>query len=289
MNIIFFGSSPDVLPIIEKLNSTFSVKLVVTTEQHPTDAVPKYCLEYTIPYISLKQFNNTTIEQLQSVNAPLAVLADFGLIVPDKVLNVFPQGILNIHPSLLPLYRGPTPVQTAILNGDRATGVSIIKLDSELDHGSLLAQEKAKIEPEDTAKSLYKRLFQQGADMLVEKIPGYVADEIKLIEQDHNKATYTGDRLTRESGYIDLGSLENLSREARSGSARKLEIERKVRAYFPWPGVWSKIKINNREVRIKLLPNQMIQVEGKKPMNYKDFLNGYPELKEKLPLLSSGS
>lgn len=282
MNIVFFGSSPDVLPIIEKLNSTFSVKLVVTTEQHPTDAVPKYCLEHTIPYTSVSSLQDTKIiELLKNQQAELGVLADFGLIVPDEILNVFPQGILNIHPSLLPLYRGPTPVQTAILNGDKHTGVSIIRLDSDLDHGPLLTQEKAKIQPEDTAQTLYKRLFQQGADMLVEKIPGYVTGEIKLIEQDHTKATYTGDRLTRESGYIDLGSLEIRN--------FKLEIERKVRAYYPWPGVWTKWKMKDDKWKIlKLLPGQKIQVEGKKPMSYKDFLNGYPEVgKEVKELLTN--
>lgn len=271
--IVFLGSSEDAIPIIEKLKHNFTLPLIITTEQLPTDAVPKYCLEHTIPYISLKQFNNEIIEQLKEVKAPLAVLADFGVFLPKDVLNLFPKGILNIHPSLLPLYRGPTPVQTAILNGDQIIGVSIIKLDSELDHGPLLAQEKAGIEPNDTAKTLYKRLFEQGADMLVEKIPGYVAGEIELSEQDHEKATYT-EKLTRESGYIDIGSLEIRSRLNRE------EIDRKIRAYYPWPGVWTKLRIKNQEVRIKFLPNKIIQVEGKKPMSYKDFLNGYPELKE---------
>src|SRR3989344_935465 len=134
--IIFFGSSSHVIPIIETLNKNFDLKLVVTTENPlQGDAlqnypVAKYCVENKIPYLSVSNLSNPSlISHLSSLNSAVGVLADFGLFIPKEILNAFPKGIINIHPSLLPRYRGPTPVQTAILNGEKITGVSIMKLD----------------------------------------------------------------------------------------------------------------------------------------------------------------
>ncbi len=286
MNVVFFGSSKFVIPIIEGLQKSFDLKLVLTTEKNPIDAVPAYCIKNKIPYQSVKQFNNLpanalhrqvqaglTISAISGANAPVAVLADFGLIIPKDILNIFPKGIINIHPSLLPKYRGPTPVQTAILNGEKITGVSIIKLDEEVDHGPILAQEKEEILDTDTAESLYKRLFEKGGNLLLKVLPDYLNGNLNPTAQNHQEATFTT-HLTRQSGFVDLKSLEirNL----------KLEIARKIRAYFPWPGVWTRLNLKTNDQKpkiIKFLPGNLIQVEGKKPMSYKDFKNGYPNLK----------
>lgn len=269
VKVVFFGSSKFVIPILEVLNKNFELKLVITTEKNSTDAVPNYCSKNKILYLSVQQFSNSTIKQLRKTKSPVAVLADFGLIIPKDVLNAFPKGIINIHPSLLPKYRGPTPVQTAILNGDKTTGVSIIKLDEEIDHGPILGQEKEEILSFDTSESLYKRLFEKGANLLIRVLPKYIKGYLNPMEQNHNNATFTK-LLTREDGFVNLTSLtiENL----------KL----KIRAYFPWPGVWTELRIKDKLLRIKLLPNQKLQVEGKKPMSYKYFINGYPEIGEKL-------
>ena len=283
--IIFFGSSKFVIPILEVLRKNFDLKLVLTTEKNPTDAVPSYCTKHKIPYLSVKQFNNLTISAIAGALAPVAVLADFGLIIPKQILNVFPMGIINIHPSLLPKYRGPTPVQTAILNGEKTTGVTIIKLDEEIDHGPILGQEKERILDTDTAESLYKRLFEKGANLLSEVLNKYLEGDLKPTSQNHRSATFTKP-LTRQDGYIDLSS-----------SSLKIEnLKLKIRAYFPWPGVWFKTKLRGAEKIIKLLPNYLktqhpndpflIQVEGKKPMSYKDFFNGYPEAKNVHSLIS---
>ncbi len=284
LKIVFFGSSKLVIPIIKVLKDHFDLKLVVTTEQNPTDlpanasrkrlqagAVPTYCIQNNIPYLSIKQLNNETIEQLQSLKTQVAVLADFGLIIPSTLLNIFPKGIINVHPSLLPKFRGPTPVQSAILSGEKETGVSIIRLDEKMDHGPLLAQEKESILDTDTGESLHIRLFQKGAKLLMTIIPFYLSGEQIPIPQDHKKATFT-EKLTRNSGYIDLEKLRITNYE--------LRITKMIQAYYPWPGVWTKLRITNKELRIKLLPNKMLQVEGKKPVSYKDFLNGYPEMNE---------
>lgn len=275
--IIFFGSSKLVLPIIQTLKDHFELQLVVTTEQKETDAVPAYCLENAIPYQSVTTLHDKNLQSfIINLKSPLAVLADFGLIVPDEVLNAFPKGIINIHPSLLPKFRGPTPVQSAILAGETETGVSIIRLDNEVDHGPLLAQEKEPISDEDTAETLHEKLFTKGAKLLVKVLPDYISGNLVPKPQDDTRATFT-EKLNRNSGYIDPEKLRITNYE--------LRITKMIRAYFPWPGVWTTIRIKNKEVRIKILPGNKLQVEGKKPMSYKDFLNGYPNAKEILPIL----
>lgn len=272
--IIFFGSSTYVLPIIQTLNEHFDLKLVVTTEQKSTDAVPAFCNEHEIAILQTTSLKSDEIElQLRATDAPVAVVASFGLIIPEDIIDIFPKGIVNIHPSFLPYYRGATPIQTAIANGDTETAVSIMVIDHEVDHGPLLSQLPLEISSEDTAESLYNKAFAIGAEKLVDVLPAYVAGNIEPHEQDHSKATYTPRNLTRDAGYFEVNKppthLANL-----------------IRAYFPWPGVWTKMKINGQEKIIKLLPNHMFQVEGKKPVSKKDLLNGYPELKEAIEKLS---
>ncbi|MEK7450944.1 MAG: methionyl-tRNA formyltransferase [Patescibacteria group bacterium] len=289
MKVVFFGSSKYVIPIIEVLKRDFDLVLVVTTERNSSDPIPSYCLSQKIPYLSVSNLSNYTMNhELLTINPLVGVLADFGLIIPKEILSSFPKGIINIHPSLLPKYRGPTPVQQAILNGDKKTGVTIIKLDNEVDHGPILAQEKVLISPSDTAQILYEKLFKIGAELLHQNLNKYIKGELKLSEQDHSKATFTK-LLTREDGFFDIDNPPS-----------KDILDRMIRAYYPWPGVWTNVQISTPnkqqlttnkklevisqklEVRIKFLPGNLIQVEGKKPMSYKDFLNGYPETKELL-------
>src|SRR3989344_7514009 len=201
--IVFFGSSRYVIPIIEVLRNNFDLSLVLTTEKSLSDSVPSYCINYKIPYLSIQQFNNGTMKQLANLNASIGILADFGLLVQEKILNTFPKGIINIHPSLLPKYRGPTPVQTTIYNGEKETGVSIIKLDNKIDHGPILGQEKEEILPLDTAQSLYERLFRKGGEMLPNIINKYLNGSLNPIAQNHKNATFTK-HLSRQDGFIDI-------------------------------------------------------------------------------------
>lgn len=275
MKIIFFGSSSYVIPILETLKNNFELSLVITTEEKK-GAVITYCQKNKIELISAKSLKEPKIKDLISkAKTTLAVLADFGLIIPEDILSAFPKGIINLHPSLLPKYRGPTPVQTAIKNGDQETGITIIKLDKEVDHGEILEQETEKITNTDTAETLYKRLFEKGAKILPKVLDKFLKDELKLTTQNHNNATFT-QPLTRRDGEINL----HLNEESKN-------LKEKIRAYFPWPGVWFKTKLNKTEKIIKLLPGDKLQVEGKKPMTYKDFLNGYSEAREILKLFTT--
>lgn len=236
MKVVFFGSGDFVTPVIESLEKNFDLVQVVT------------------PQIQLKE------------KAEIGVIASYGNILTKETIERFPYGILNIHPSLLPKYRGPTPVQTAILNGDKKTGVTIIKLDEEVDHGPILAQEELEISEHETSESLLKKTFALGAKILPKIISNYIKGQIKLSPQDDLKATYT-EHLTRQSGYIDL----------KSSIINPKSLDTRIRAFYPWPGVWFKTKLGGQNKVVKLLPDQKIQVEGKKPMSYKDFINGYRE------------
>ncbi len=233
--------------------------------------------KWVLPY--LKDFEvelivdeNTPLEKVFQTKAEVAVLAAYGKILPKKVLEHFNSGILNIHPSLLPKYRGPSPVQTAILNGDKKTGVTVIRLDEEMDHGPILGQEEIEISKNDTAQTLYEKLFPLGAKIIAKNLDKYVKSEVKLTWQSHEGATYTK-ILKREDGFVNLSEVGN----------QQSVIERKIRAYYPWPGVWGKFRIQNSESKIiKFLPGKRIQVEGKKAVNYKDFINGYPDIDKRL-------
>lgn len=299
ISVVFFGTPEFVLPISESLLRVKDCKLtaVVTVPDRPMgrkqiltpSPVKTWALESKIPVIDSGSMAQTcllarqVIEKIKNVKPALGILAAYGKIVPQELIDLFPKGILVIHPSLLPKYRGPSPVQAAILSGDRETGVTIIKMDEKVDHGPIVAQFKEKIYPTDTAETLLRRLFSQAAESLTSVLPAYLENQIELIEQDHNEATYTY-LVKRKNGYIDPANPPSPE-----------VFNHMIRAYYPWPGVWSylpptrtvlirgqSLKGNKGKI-IKFLPGQKIQVEGGKPMTVKDFLNGYPETKEWLP------
>jgi methionyl-tRNA formyltransferase len=273
MKVVIFGSSKYIIPTIEKINTDYDLCLVVTTEKEQTEAVPSYCSAKKIPFISVKTLRDKEVlEKIREKDAEVAVLGYFGLIIPQELLSIFPKGIVNIHPSLLPKYRGPTPVQTAILNGDKKTGVSIILLDNEVDHGPILFQKEKEMLPSDTTDSLHEKLFSLGAELVEDVLPKYLQGELQPIEQDHKSATFTK-QLSRNDGHIDIDS-----------PPAKDKLNRMIRAYFPWPGSWTLLHQDSggqaKNLRVKLLPENKIQMEGGKPMSIKDFINGYPELKQ---------
>jgi methionyl-tRNA formyltransferase len=272
---VFFGSGKFVFPIIKVLKN-FGLAFVITTEKQ--GEFFEFCKKESIPCFSYNSLpKDSLLQKIREARPKLAVLASFGAIIPKEILNIFPLGIINIHPSLLPKYRGPSPVQAAILSGEKTTGVTIIKLDEMVDHGPILAQEKEKILPTDTAQSLYQRLFEKGALLLQTVLPKYLAGKITPKEQNHKEASFTK-ILKKEDGYISLSS-----------PPEKEMLERMIRAYYPWPGVWTKIKKTDiPEAKllvgkiIKLLPGGLIQVEGGKPMKLLDFQNGYGKEAESL-------
>jgi len=194
----------------------------------------------------------------QPNKANLVISADYG----EKL----PAGGLNLHPSLLPKYRGPTPVPYQILNQEKESGISIIKMTDQFDAGPLIAQEKVPILADDTAPDLLKRCFTSGAQLLIKILPDYLNNKITQKIQDETQATYTR-KFTKANGFISWEEFKT--------NRLSPEFDRKIRALFPWPGVWTNLP-NGKT--LKLLPKNLLQLEGKQPITFRQFLAGYRHL-----------
>ncbi|MEX2028077.1 MAG: methionyl-tRNA formyltransferase [Candidatus Curtissbacteria bacterium] len=273
MKVAFFGTPRLAQIVLEKLiDSPYKPQLVITApdarlvrgQKNLESLAKETALKNSIDVLEPKNFNDF------DSRFDLAILIAYGKILPKKILDIPKFGFINIHPSLLPKYRGPTPVQTAILDGEEKTGISIILLDKEVDHGPLLAQKEVDIDDDDNHLSLNEKLATIGAEILLEILPDYIEGKLKPIAQDHKKATFT-QHSSKGDGFLDPQNPPD-----------KQTVGRMIRAYHPWPGVWTKLdgKI------IKFLPNGLIQPEGKRKMTKKEFLNGYPKAKELLEKLS---
>lgn len=230
-------------------------------------------------------------KKIRELAPELIIVVAFGQIIPQSILDIPPYGCINVHPSLLPKYRGASPLQESLLHGDTETGVTIMRMDAKMDHGPILAQEKISISPTETIESLREKTITLGATLLIKTVLVLFSKTISEIIQDDSQATYTR-LLTRESGKIDwLRSAEY--------------IERQVRALNPWPGTWTmyegkRLKIlktslmNTTEGNLSqvghiiqkngeliaycnpgILRLDEIHIEGKKPMMTSEFLRGY--------------
>ena len=163
--------------------------------------------------------------RLESLSPEVVVVAAYGLFLPPEALEIPPLGCLNIHPSLLPRYRGPSPVVSAIINGDDETGVTVMKLDEGMDSGPLLAQARVPIAERETGPDLTRRLFDLGGSLLAKTLPGWASGSIRATPQDESQATFTT-LVKKEDGEIDW-----------TDDAER--IARMVRAYEPWPGTFT--------------------------------------------------
>lgn len=288
MKIVFFGTPDYVLPILTAIHKKFvtgpgksPITAVVTQPPKPIgrkqilaySPIDKWAHDHKIPiYYSANDLLENPPE------GKIGILASYGEILRKDVINSFPQGILVIHPSLLPKYRGASPVPAAIANGDEETGVSIIRMDEKMDHGAIISQFKEEILPADTAETLRNRLFERSAEVLIETLTPYIQGRIKPKKQDDEKATFTK-ILKREDGFIDM--------DAKSPE----ETERFIRAMRPWPGAWTliKLKVGGEKLvtkRLKLLKAHLdegklildeVQLEGKISVSWKQFKEGYKE------------
>jgi methionyl-tRNA formyltransferase len=173
-------------------------------------------------------------DQIKSIQPDFFVVIAFGHILSEKVLQLPKFGAINIHASLLPAYRGPAPIQWAIINGDSQTGITTMFMDKGMDTGNVLLTQKEPILTEDTAATLHDRLANSGADLLIRTLKGYAAHKLKPIVQDHSKATYAP-LLKKQDGHI------NWQRPAQ-------ELEPFIRGMTPWPGAFT----FHNETRLKI-------------------------------------
>lgn len=315
MKIVFFGTPDYVVPVLEKLNKNFKVRgespiaAVVTQEPKLTgrnhlktfSAVDNWAHQHNKP-IYFKPMDLVN----DNVSADIAVLASFGKIVPEAVIKHFRYGIVNIHPSLLPAWRGSSPIQAQIISANKLTGVTFMKLDPQLDHGEIISQFKDEIQDSDTSATLKKRLFERAADVIVGLIPAYTGGKTRIKSQEDDKATFTK-QLKREDGFVPPKFIKNALNGKNSKGVWEIRwikaddqpyhlqpttmnIFNFIRAMDPWPGAWSEIEINGNKKRIKILKTHLsdlqlildeVQLEGKSPVTWKQFCDGYPQVKFK--------
>lgn len=282
MKIVFFGSSHYSVIDAEALQKSFGLTAVVTLSDRSIgrkhiltpNPVKTFGLNHNIPVITADKLDKTIIEQIASLKPDFLVVADYGLILPKTLLALPKYAALNIHHSLLPTYRGPSPAPTVILAGEKISGVSIIIMTPEVDAGDIVNQKSHSLSPDETADSLRTALNTLGGQAIVEAIENYQKGTVKLMKQDPAKVSYSK-TMTKQDGYIDSNSPPS-----------KEVIDRMIRAYYPWPNVWTKLQMEDDKWQtVKFLPKKRIQMEGKKPVSYKDFINGYPKLKEKIEKL----
>ncbi len=231
MNIIFFGSSKYSVIVAEKIFQTIGLIAVVTIADKPVgrnrvltpSPVKLFAEENKIPAIITDKLDETIIGKLKEYNADFFVVADYGLIIPQNVLHLPKKACLNVHHSLLPKYRGSTPAPSAILAGEKVSGVSIIVMNNKVDAGDIVAQKMYELKPDETTPSLLTILNSLGGETIVDVLSHF--EEYKPKPQDESQATYTK-RYTKEDSYIDVNKLPSVDM-----------LDRMIRAFYPWPGV----------------------------------------------------
>ncbi len=256
LKVVFMGTPDFAVPSLKKLvEKGYDVKLVITQPDKPAGRGKKLtpppvkvaAKELGIPVYQPERVkdNEELRGKLLSINPDLIVVAAYGKILPEWLLNIPKYGTINVHASLLPRYRGASPIQWALLNGEEETGVTIMKVIPELDAGDIISQRRVKIEREDNAKTLHDKLAEVGAELLVETIPLYVSGKLKPVPQNEEEATYCP-QIKKEMGEIDW------TRSSR-------EIFNQIRAFTPWPSAYTTF----RGKRVKILKAEPVEGSGK--------------------------
>lgn len=303
--IIFIGTPDFAVPSLNKLiKAKYNIIAVITQPDKKVgrkqeivhSPVKKFALKHNIPLLQpqkIKEIEN----EINELKPDIIITAAYGQIMPKIILNIPKFGCINIHGSLLPKYRGASPIQYAILKGEEKTGVTIIEMNERMDEGRIISQREIKIENTDTTASMHDKLSDSGANLLLETLPKIFNKKITYIPQDDSKASYTK-ILVKEDGKIDWNK-----------SAQ--EIEMMIRAFYPWPNAHAKLeskrlkiikakvykiknnlspgsifKANNENLAVKCgqdaLILEKIQLEGKKGASGPEFLRGHQDIINKI-------
>jgi len=306
IKILFFGTSEIAKEILEALvKNEYNISAVVTQTDKKTGREqalkPSQVKEFSeikkIPVLQPRKLDDEAIKKIKETDPDLIVVIAYGKIIPKEILEIPKYKSINIHPSLLPKFRGPSPIQNAILAGEKETGITIMLVDEKMDHGDILTQKKIEINIEDNTESLMKKISKISADLILETIPLWIDGKIKPLKQDDTKATYC-QLVEREDGHIFWDSTAE-------------DIFNKYRAFQPWPGIFSIWEKESNNSRIKLtkisiqekepesnhelgevmkigkiigvktskgiLVVEEIQPDGKKSISIKDFVNGHKD------------
>ena len=312
MNIVFMGT-PDfaVYSLRALAESEYSLTGVVTQPDRPKgrkkepvwSPVKAEAVKYGIPVLQPVRVrrNPEAYEALREMAPDLIVVAAFGQIIPKEILELPRFGCINVHASLLPAYRGAAPIQHAILDGAERTGVTIMQMSEGLDTGDMISSRETEIRPDDTGGSLFDRLAEEGAKLLLETLPSIFDGTAVRTPQPAESTTAYAAMITRESGRIDF----------KNSAAR---IERQVRAMNPWPAAWTTLDGKNLKIwkaRAEAGPEaegdecgsfsadpergiavrtgdgilfiEELQMEGRRRMTAKEFLRGRRPGSDRLP------
>lgn len=285
LSIAYFGSpdfSADVLEslVTDRMFSGQIVKVftqkdspVGRTMQITKTPVKAVAQKHQIPIID----QNPKPEDLKDID--LVLLFAYGQIIPQNLLGVPRYGFWNIHPSLLPAFRGPSPVAEVLIRGLAETGVTLMKMDAKLDHGPIIAQEKLQIREDERRDELTTRLSREGLRLFTQMVGVFVSQNyvIRMQEQVESNATYTK-LLQKEDGFIAVDDLK------KSLSANSDELYNKFRGLFPWPGVWTEVRVGDRDLRLKITDMKRVdgivvikkvQLEGKNEVDFTQFNSAY--------------
>ncbi len=244
MKYIFWGSPKFAEIILKKLiQSGFPPLTIVCNPDKPvgrkkivTPPLTKILGEENqIEIFQPEKIDNIFFEKIQKINADFFIIAAYAKIIPQNIIDLPPMGVIGVHPSLLPQYRGASPIQSVLLNGEKETGVCLYKIDEKMDHGPIFTCQKIEIKKEQNHIGLEEELAVLAGDMLVSTLPLFIKNKINITEQDHQKTTFTK-KFTTEDGFVDLDK-DNPN-----------IIFRKIKALNPDPGVYA--FINSKRVKL---------------------------------------
>lgn len=228
--IVFFGTEDFSATALRRLLEHHQVDLVITKpdavrgrgRKIQAPAVKEIALEHDISVLQPQKMDEVA-ESVKKLNNPLGVLVSYGKIIPQSILDLFPNGIINIHPSLLPKYRGPSPIEATIYNGDEEAGVSLMYLIDKMDAGPVISQASIKTDGTETQITLYDTLAELGSDLMLDFLKDYMSDkEVATSDQDEDQATYTT-LLSKDMTAVHTQDMT------------AAEIERKIRAHLAYP------------------------------------------------------
>jgi methionyl-tRNA formyltransferase len=308
--IVFFGTSEYSSPVVETLLGSGQHELVaLITKPHLTH-YPKLLAQKPThiftPTTLKKNESEELYQQLHALKPDIGLVADYGLMIPQRFIDLFPHSIINIHFSKLPHLRGASPVQYTILQGLAHAAYTFLELDAKsepaMDSGDIIWQKEIPLQGNETTESLYRQLFSLAAQETETVLTGYINGSIVPQPQDHAQATFT-----TPTGTFERTSKVIMEDACITHTDRDEYIERAIRAFTPWPLAWTTLdelsqriqKVNpslqlrsgkNPHLRIQLLEAHWegdtlqldrVQVEGKRPVHWNDFVNGYFEENKK--------
>ena len=269
---VYFGTPSFSTLVLDALaEAGYAPSLIVTSPDRPAgrglalteSPVKKWALAHGIEVLQPEMFDDDVIARLATLQEDFAVVAAYGKILPKRVLDLFPKGALNVHPSLLPRYRGTSPVESQILADETEIGVSVILMDEKMDHGPLVAQEKLAIAGWPIDRNAANDIFwKAGGKLLADTLPRWLTGEVVPTPQDEACATVTR-KTQKEDGLVDLAA------PARTNYLKYL-------AYQGWPGTYlmheeKRIKITSASFKNGEFVIERVIPEGKREMAYADF------------------